>query len=44
MSDQLGQPSKVKTKTKWTPKETHHTLKTAIGLVQFDIKEMKTKR
>ena len=43
-SDQLYQPFKAKNKTKWTPKETHHTLKTFINLVQHDINEIKIKK
>ena len=40
-SEQLYQPFKVKTKTKWTPIETHHTVKAFIDLVQHDIKNIK---
>ena len=40
-SEQLYQPFKVKKKAKWTPKETHHTLKTFIDLVPHDINETK---
>ena len=36
--------SKSKKKTKWTPKETHHTLKTFIDLIQHDINDIKTKQ
>ena len=43
-SDQLHQPFKVKSKTKWTPKETHHTLETFIDLVQHDINKIKPKK
>ena len=43
MSGQLYPPFKVKTKTKWTPKETHHTLNCFTDLVQHDINEIKTK-
>ena len=42
-SDHIYQSFKVKSKTKWTPKETHHTLKNFIDLVQHDINEVKTK-
>ena len=30
-------PFKIKTKEKWTPKETHHTISTYIDLVENDI-------
>ena len=43
-SDQLYQPFKVKNKTKWIPKETHHTLNTFTDLVQHDINEMQIKK
>ena len=43
-SDQLYQPFKVKNKTKWTPKEKHHTPKSFIDLVQHDINKMKIKK
>ena len=43
ISDQLYQPFKVKNR-KWTSKETHHTLKTFIDLVQHDLNELKTKK
>ena len=42
--DQLYEPFKVKNKAKWTPKETHHILKTFIDLVQHDINEIKIKK
>ena len=35
---------KVKNKTKWTPKETHYTLKTFIDLIQHEINGIKTKK
>ena len=43
ISDQLYQPFKVKNKTKWTHKETHHTLKPFIDLVPYDINKIKIK-
>ena len=43
-SDQLYQPVKVKAKTKWTPKETNHTLETFIDLVHHDINKIYTKK
>ena len=34
----------MKTKIKWPPKETYHTLKTIVDLVQHDINEINTKK
>ena len=42
--DQLYQTLKVKNKTKWAPKETNHTLKTFINLVQHDMNEITRKK
>ena len=43
-SQTIYKPYKVKKKTECTPKETHHTLKTFIDLVQHDVNEIKNKK
>lgn len=43
-SNQLYQAFKVETRTKWTHKETHHTLETFIYLVQHDKSKIKPKK
>ena len=37
------QNAQVKTEAKWPLKETHHTVKTYMNLVHYDINEIKTK-
>ena len=40
----LLEPFKIKSKQKWTPKETHHTINTFIGLPRDDIDNVKTRK
>ena len=38
------EPFKIKSKQKWTPKETHHTIDTVIDLIENDVNIVKTRK